>query len=180
MKKSLFKRFSNRALHLLARLGPGATSLRPILHRLRGVQVGSDVFIGDEVYLENEHPEAVEIQSGVQISLRAIILAHTRGSGHVVIEKDVFIGPSAVILTSGDRTLRIGEGAVIGAGAIITQNVAAHVLVSSPPATAVAIARVPLTRAEKMEDFVRGLTPLRRNQSKPAINVDAAPCLRGN
>ena len=66
--------------------------------------------------LENEHPDAVEIQDGVHISVRAMILAHTRGSGNVVIEKDAFIGPNTVIATSGNKTLRIGAGAVVGAG----------------------------------------------------------------
>src|SRR5256885_9210762 len=109
-------KFYGRTLHLLARFAPGATSFRPFVHRLRGVAIGKDVFIGDEVYLENEYPEAVEIQSGVQISVRAIIIAHTRGCGRVVIEKDAYIGPNTVIAASGDRVLTIGEWAVIGAG----------------------------------------------------------------
>ena len=162
MSKSPFRRVVNRVLHLLARFLPGATSIRPSLHRLRGVIVGKDVFIGDDVYLENEHPEAVEIQSGVQISVRAIILAHTRGSGRVVIQKNAFIGPNSVIATSGNRTLRIGEGAVIGAGVVVTRDVPAHVLVTSMTAIPVARVSVPLTRVEKMEDFLRGLVPIRR------------------
>jgi serine acetyltransferase len=158
----VFKRILNRILHLLARTLPGATSVRPMLHRLRGVRIGKGVFVGDDVYLENEHPEAVEIQSGVQISVRTIILAHTRGSGKVIIEKDVFIGPNAVIATSGDRTVRIGEGSVIGAGVVVSHDVPAHVFIASTPAVAVATALVPLNRAEKMEDFVRGLVPIGR------------------
>ena len=157
VRMSPFRRAANRLLHLLARYLPGATSLRPALHRLRGVQVGEGVFIGDEVYLENEYPDAIEIQSGVQISLRAIVMAHTRGPGQVVIEKDAFIGPSAIIVASGTRKLRIGEGAVIGAAVVITRDVPAHLFVASPEAKPVATARVPLSRAEKMDDFICGL-----------------------
>jgi acetyltransferase-like isoleucine patch superfamily enzyme len=137
------------------------------LHRLRGVKVGREVFIGDEVYLENEYPEAVDIQDGVHISVRAIIIAHTHGSGKVIIEKDAFIGPNTVIVTSGGRTLRIGEGAVIGAGVVITNNVAPHMFVVNNSAKVVAKALIPFTKAEKVEDFVRGLVPIGlRSQAK--------------
>jgi acetyltransferase-like isoleucine patch superfamily enzyme len=180
MKKSPFRRAGNRLLHLLARYLPGATSLRPALHRLRGVQIGEGVFIGDEVYLENEYPDAIEIQSGVQISVRAMVIAHTRGPGRVVIEKDAFIGPSAIIVASGARKLRIGEGAVIGAAVVITRDVPAHVFVASPEAKPVATVRVPLTRAEKMDDFVRGLTPLRRTIPKRITHRDAAESAHDN
>src|SRR5580704_8877392 len=148
MSASLPRRISNRLLHVLARFSPGCTTLRPFLHRMRGVKVGKDVFIGDDVYLENEHPSAVEIQDGVHISLRAIILAHTRGPGKLVIGKDAFIGPNAVIATSGNRTLHIGEGAVIGAGVVIGRDVPERAFVPSPAAAPMATAMVPLTKAE--------------------------------
>jgi len=161
MKRSFLRRGFNRILHSLARHFPGSTGLRPLLHRLRGVKIGKNVFIGDEVYLENEYPEAVEIQDGVQISVRAIIIAHTRGSGNVIIEKDAFIGPNTVIVTSGSRPLRIGEGAVIGAGVVVTNDVAPHMFVANDSSRVIAKALVPLTKAEKMEDFIRGLEPIR-------------------
>lgn len=171
MSVSLLRRISNRILHVVARFSPGCTTVRPFLHRLRGVKIGEGVFIGDDVYLENEHPAAVEIQDGVHISLRAIILAHTRGAGKLVIEKDAFIGPNAVIATSGNRTLRIGEGAVIGAGVVIGKDVPAKSFVPSPAAPPAATALVPLTRAETMEAFLLGLVPLER---KPKPRTSAA------
>jgi serine acetyltransferase len=177
MSMSPFKRTKNRVLHLLARFSPGATSLRPLLHRLRGVTIGENVFIGDDVYLENEHPWAVEIQSGVQVSVRAIILAHTRGSGRVVIEKDAFIGPNTVIVASGNRTLRIGEGAVVGAGVVVTSDVPAHTLVANETARPVATVLVPLTKAKKMEDFIRGLVPI-APRTKSGRSEAASPDLR--
>ena len=162
MTEPLIRRISNRALHLVARFAPGAKSLRPFLHRLRGVKMGKEVFIGDEVYLENEHPSSVEIQDGVHISLRAIILAHTRGAGGVVIEKDTFIGPNAIIAGTGGKALRIGEGSVIGAGVVVTRNVPAHVFVANETPKPIATVGVPLTKAETVEDFVRGLSPIAR------------------
>jgi acetyltransferase-like isoleucine patch superfamily enzyme len=165
MTTNLLRRVSNRALHLLARYSPGSTSWRPFLHRLRGVKIGKDVFIGDDVYLENEHPDAVEIQSGVHISVRAIILAHTRGCGRIIIEKDAFIGINTVIATSGNKTLRIGEGAVIGAGVVVTRDVPARVFLANEMPKPIATVGVPLTKAETVEDFVRGLSPIRPSNS---------------
>ena len=61
----LLRRISNRLCHLMARQLPGATGLRIALHRFRGVTIGTGVFIGDDVYLENEYPERLEIHDGV-------------------------------------------------------------------------------------------------------------------
>ncbi len=162
MNKNIFRRVTNRLLHTLARRLPGATTLRPALHRLRGAKIGRDVFIAEEVYFENEYPEAVEIQDGAQISLRVILLAHTRGPGKLIIGKNAYLGPNVVVATTSGRTLKIGEGAVIGAGVIVTADVAPQMFVPSQPARAVATATVPLATAEKMEDFIRGLKPLKR------------------
>lgn len=177
MSISLLRRISNRALHLLARFSPGCTTVRPFLHRLRGVSIGKDVFIGDEVYLENEHPSAVEIQDGVHISLRAVILAHTRGAGKIVIEKDAFIGPNVVIATWGNRTLHIGAGAVIGAGVVIGKDVPAKAFVPSTTVNPVATATVPLTTAGTMEAFLLGLVPLER---RPAAKSSVAAATASN
>jgi serine acetyltransferase len=151
----------NRSLHMLARQLPGATSVRPALHRLRGATIGKHVFIGDDVYLENEYPECVEIQDGVQISIRAILLAHTRGPGRIIIERDAYIGPNVVVATTSGKTLRIGEGAVIGAGVVITKDVPRRAFIPPPSAQPVATVTVPLTQAKHVEDFVKGLVPIR-------------------
>lgn len=170
---SVVRRVSNRLLHSIARSVPGAR-LRCFLHRCRGVRIGSDVFIGDDVYLENEYPERVEIHDGAQISIRAIVLAHTRGPGWVVIEKDAYIGPTAVVVTSAGKTLRIGEGAVVGAGVVVTKDVPARTFIPPHPANPAASVRVPLARAERMEDFIRGLAPLRpASATRPPVPDDA-------
>ena len=161
MPKGTLKRLSHRMLHLLARFAPGATGFRPFLHRLRGVQIGKDVFIGDEVYLDNEYPERIEIQDGVQISIRATILAHTRGPGRVILERDAYIGPHVLLVTSEGKVLRIGEGAVVGAGCVITKDVKSHTFVMGEFGKAIAEVRLPLSRADRLEDFIKGLAPLK-------------------
>ena len=166
MAKGTLKRLSHRMLHLLARFAPGATGFRPLLHRLRGVQIGKDVFIGDEVYLDNEYPERIEIQDGVQISIRATILAHTRGPGRVILERDAYIGPHVLLVTSEGKVLRIGEGAVVGAGCVITKDVESRTFVMGEFGKAIAEVRLPLSRADRLEDFIKGLAPLKSGSTK--------------
>ena len=131
-----------------------------MLHRARGVKIGRGVFIGDDVYLDNEYPESIELHDGVQVSIRAVIVAHTRGPGKVIVEKEAFIGPHVVIACSAGRVLRIGEGAVVSAGCIITKNVAPRSVLSPAPARVTAHAAIPLPRATTMQEFWSGLTPV--------------------
>jgi len=162
MSKSILRRATNRALHIIARFCPGSTTLRPALHRWRGVKVGREVFIGDDVYLDNEWPERIEIQDKVQISMRSIVIAHTRGPGQVVIEKEAFVGPNSVLVAGAGRVLRIGTGAVVGAGSVITKSVPPRLYVAPPAVEILARVRIPLPRAETMEEFWGGLEALER------------------
>ena len=160
-RKNSLRRTANRFLHIFARVLPGATTIRPFLHRLRGVKIAKGVFIGDEVYLENEYPECIEIHEGVQIGIRSILLAHIRGTGRIIIEKNVWIGPNCVIATSPDRELRIGEGAVIGPASVITMNIPAKSFYAPERAKHIANVEVPLTSEVSYSSFLRGLIPVK-------------------
>jgi serine acetyltransferase len=173
MNKTFSRRATNRLFHLFARFCPGSTTLRPALHRWRGVKVGQRVFIGDDVYLDNEWPEHIEIQDDVQISIRSILIAHTRGPGELIIEKEAFIGPNCVLVCGGGRVLRIGTGAVIGAGSTITKSVPPRLYVAAPAVEAVARVRVPLATAESMEAFWAGLEVIERTPSELEVTSDA-------
>lgn len=161
MRKSFFRRAINRFLALAARMSPGAEGLRPFLHRLRGVKIAARAFIGDDVMLETEYPECVEIHDHVAISMRATIVAHTRGPGKVILEKDCFVGPHAIIVCPANRTLRVGEGAVIGAGSVITRSVPARHFIAPPPSRSIATLQVPFTNDVSMDEFLAGMKPLR-------------------
>lgn len=164
MKRSLFRRVFNRLLHLMARFSPGSTSLRPFLHRLRGVKIQGRVFIGEDVYLENEHPDCVEIHDGAGIGLRSTIVAHSGGTGEhgkIVIGRNAAIMSCCTVICSAGRTLTIGEASVISAGSVVTNNVPPHTLCAGPRVRAVATVTVPYTLEANHSDFVRGLRPLR-------------------
>ena len=158
--KSFIRRLANRALHLAARFSPGTLTLRPFLHRLRGVRISRGVFIGEEVYLENEYPECIEIQDNVVIALRVTVVAHLRGPGKIVIRKNAWIGSGAIIAAAGGQTLTIGEGAVLAAGSVVTKDIPAYTLVGGVPAKPIARVTVPLTLDTSYADFKKGLISL--------------------
>lgn len=158
MIRNLFTRF----LHILAFFGPGGGGLRPWLHRLRGAHIGQNVWIAHFVYIDDCHPDGVSIGDNCTIGLRTTIFAHLywgplrhENKGKVVIEKDVFVGPHCVILPN----VRIGEGAVIKAGTVVSRNVPPHTLWGPPSAEVLAEASVPLTAEHSYSEFMRGMRP---------------------
>src|SRR5215471_17210320 len=98
MKESSIRGLCNRLFQLLARVLPGARSLRVVLHRWRGVQIGKNVWIGYDVVLDTSRPFLVTLEDGCAISMRVTVVAHFRESTGVKIERNAFIGPGAIIL----------------------------------------------------------------------------------
>ena len=149
-----------RLIAKIALFAPGGFGVRPWLQRLRGVVIGKNVWISQFVYVDEIHPENVSIADNCVIGLRTSIISHFYsgprkpvGNGKVVIEKDVFIGPHCVILPN----VRIGEGAVIKAGTVVSRNVPARTFWGPPSGEALGTATVPLTPRHTYEEFLGGL-----------------------
>jgi acetyltransferase-like isoleucine patch superfamily enzyme len=170
VKKSVLRRAFNRVLHYLGRICPGAKTLRPFLHRLRGVKIGKNVFIGDDVYLENEYPELVELLDNTILSTRCTIIAHTRGGGRVTIGPNVLIGSGAQIVCPVGKALKIGEGSVVSTGSVVSSSVAPHMLIAPPRSVAIGMITVPWTDPGSFEQFVAGIRPLRRARKGPVTD----------
>ena len=158
--KTILRGLVNRVLHLVARFSPGTITLRPFLHRIRGVKISPRVFIGEEVYLENEYPECIEIQEDVVIALRVTMVAHLRGPGKIIIRKKAWIGSGCIIAAAGGQTLTIGEGAALAAGSVVTRDVPPYTLVGGVPAKPIARITAPLTLNTSYTEFKKGLVPL--------------------
>ena len=158
--KGIPRKILNRILHLAARFCPGAMTLRPFLHKLRGVKISKGVFIGEDVYLENEYPESIEIHEDAQIALRTTIIAHLRGTGKVIIGKKVWIGAGCIIAAGPNKTLTIGDGSALAAGSVVTRDVPSYTLVGGVPAKPISKITVPMTVDTPYLDFKNGLVPL--------------------
>jgi acetyltransferase-like isoleucine patch superfamily enzyme len=157
-----------RLLGVLALWAPGARTLRVWLHRARGVRIGPGTFIGASAILDTHRPNLISIGRNVNVGIRSTTIAHFRGStaaergdpAHpfsVVLEDDVFIGPHAVILPG----VRVGRGAVVAAGSVVTGSVPAMTVVQGNPARPVARCGIPLGVTTRPREFERRLRSLR-------------------
>lgn len=162
MKVELLKRLFGK----IAMVAPGGYTLRPWLHKKRGVTIGDNVWISQYVYIDEIHPEKIVIKDNVTIGLRCTIFAHfylgdhclDEESGCVVIEEDVFIGPNCTILSG----VTIGAGAVLVAGSVVTRSVPPGTLYGPAPSKPLARITHPLTSGGKVEydRFLFGLKKL--------------------
>ncbi len=140
---------------------PGAATLRVALHRIRGVEMGKNVWIGYDVILDTSCPEFISIDDDTTISMRVTIVAHFRELRGVTIEKDVFIGPGVVILPN----VVVGRGAVVTAGSVVTRSVPPMTVVQGNPAVPVARCGIILGPGVSMKEFSRNLKPLVSHES---------------
>jgi serine acetyltransferase len=146
----------DRILQILARMLPGAKSLRVLLYRMRGVKIGKGVWIGYDVVLDTARPELIVIEEGVAISMRALVIAHFKEQRGVRIEREAFIGPGAIILPG----VIIGRGAVVKAGSVVSQSVPPMTVVQGNPAVPVARCGIPFRQDVSLKLFSRHLLPL--------------------
>jgi serine O-acetyltransferase len=131
-----------RIAHVLAgkRLLPLALVLRSRGIKKHGAEINPLATIGPGLYLA--HPLGVGIGAFVVIGancklhLGAVIgpqPLEKDGQKYTVIGDDVFIGTHAVIIGG----VTIGDGAVIGANAVVMRDVDPYTVVSAPPARAI-------------------------------------------
>jgi serine O-acetyltransferase len=111
-------------------LGPGASVSHDILlgHYSHGIVVTSNAVIGQRVKIWHN----VTLSAG-----RTLRPGQPKPPGpqpQIIVEDDVKIGTNAVIIAPRGRSLRIGRGAWIGAGAIVTDDVPARATVVAPAA----------------------------------------------
>src|ERR1051326_1953388 len=106
----------SRLLQVLARIAPGAMTVRVRLHRWRGVNIGKDVWIGYDAIIETSCPHLVTIRDRAAIGIRTTIIAHNREQQGVMIEEDVTLGAGVIVLPG----VPIGRGAIVTAGRCVT------------------------------------------------------------
>jgi acetyltransferase-like isoleucine patch superfamily enzyme len=139
---------AKRWLHVVARYAPLAPSWRASLHRRRGVRIGRRVFIGTEVFIDDAVPSSVTIEDDVTLIAQTTIIGHTYYPRHLhrllggeaeregmrtVIRRGAYLGLRSTVLAG----VTVGEYAIVGAGAVVTEDVPPFTLVVGVPAKVV-------------------------------------------
>jgi acetyltransferase-like isoleucine patch superfamily enzyme len=156
---SNFTGLKNRLLQMVARVVPGAGSVRVRLHRWRGVKIGKSVWIGYDAIIETSKPELVSIGDEAVIGIRATVIAHFREVRGVTIGARASIGPGAIIMPG----VTVGEGAVVTAGSVVTRSVPPMTVVQGNPAKAVACNGLALLPNVSLKQFTASLRPLKKS-----------------
>ncbi len=120
------------------KIGKGSTiHMGAIFYDPKNISIGQDSVIGEGAVLDGR--DKLSIGNHVDIASEVMIYncEHDVNSSDfsaicapVLIEDCVFIGPRAIILPG----VRIGKGAVVGAGAVVTKDVADFAIVGGVPA----------------------------------------------
>lgn len=122
---------------------------RPAILRRLGATVGKDVFIGDYVRVDLNHSDLLIIEDGVHIAGGVRLLCHKKDLsnympgkiyghqpykyGRIHFCKNCAIGTGSLVMPG----VTVGEGAVIGAGSMVTKDIPAWSLALGSPAKVV-------------------------------------------
>ena len=132
------KKILNKLLQYLAMHYLTPPMLRVRIQEWRGVRFmdRSTVFIADNVSFDERTPERISVGRGVMFAPGVRLLSHMYIShGYtrvmdIVIEDKVGVGANCVVLGG----VTIGEGSLIGAGAVIAKDVEPYSLMACSPA----------------------------------------------
>lgn len=131
--------------------------LEPILPRKKraqilrkmGCHVGADVFIGDYVRVDTGHADMITIEDRVSIASGCRLLCHQRDFSNyfvgddymklgyiikpIILKKGCLIGMESFVMPG----VTVGEGAVVGAGSMVTKDVPPYSVAIGRPAKVV-------------------------------------------
>lgn len=119
---------------------------RPRILRKLGCKVGKDVFVGDYVRIDLSHADMITIEDHAHIASGTRLLCHQRNMndycvgddyaklGYIIkpihLCKGCLIGMESFIMPG----VTIGEGAIVGAGSLVTKDVPAWTVATGRPA----------------------------------------------
>ena len=152
-------RVYKRLLKLFAKQMPGYRIRRQLL-RMAGYRIGEQVYIGEDLIIVDELDDRGRVRIGnrVAIAERVTLVISSNANfskirpfmkdthGSIKIEDDAWLGTGAIILPD----VRIGIGAVVGAGSVVTKDVPDFTVVGGVPAKA--IRKIDVSRGKAVVD----------------------------
>lgn len=123
--------------------------IRPWCLKKVGCHVGKGCFIGDSVKIDTGHADMITLEDSVSIAGGTRLLCHQRefsdyfvGSDYmkldytikpIVLKKGCLIGMESFVLPG----VTVGEGAIVGAGSLVTKDIPAWTVATGRPAKVV-------------------------------------------
>lgn len=120
--------------------------LRPFILRRMGCKVGKGCFIGDYVRVDTSHTDMITVEDNVSIASGSRLLCHQRdfsdfcvGDDYmklgyvvkpIVLKKGCLVGMESFVMPG----VTIGEGAIVGAGSLVTKDIPAWTIAAGRPA----------------------------------------------
>lgn len=123
--------------------------VRPWVMKKIGCHVGKGCFIGDNVRIDTGHSDMITLEDSVSIAGGTRLLCHQRDFSHyfvgsdymklgytikpIVLKKGCLVGMESFVMPG----VTIGEGAIVGAGSLVTKDVPAWTIATGRPAKVV-------------------------------------------
>lgn len=112
---------------------------RSILLRCGGVDIGRNCYVYSPIYIDTVAPERVHIGDRAVLTSGSRILTHFINPslpGRVMRVDDVYIGADSFIGTGVIicNSVRIGDGAIVGAGSVVTKDIPEYEVWAGNPA----------------------------------------------
>ena len=150
IRKKIFK--------AMAKSAPGNV-IRLWLLRLCTYRIGQNVYIGEEILVVDDLSDdkaTLLIEDRVSVAPRVTFILYSAPNqsrirpyvnerkGSIVVRHDAWIGTGAVIMPE----VEVGEGAIVGANAVVTKSVRAYTVMVGIPAKAVGVVNMPWRQKE--------------------------------
>lgn len=123
--------------------------LRPAILRKIGCKVGKNVFIGDNVKVDTGHSDLIILEDHVHVAGGCRLLCHQRDLSNycvgddyaklgyklapIHLKKGCLIGMESFVFPG----VTVGEGAIVGAGSLVTHDIPAWTIATGRPAKVV-------------------------------------------
>jgi acetyltransferase-like isoleucine patch superfamily enzyme len=140
---SIGRKITKKICKVFVSLAP-VNGLRIILLRACGYNIGKKVYIGERVIIVDKLSDKNNFIVGDRVSIAPGSIFVTASdpnfskispyvktvNGRIIIEDDAWIGAGSIILPN----IKVGAGAIVGAGAVVTKNIEPYTIVTGVPA----------------------------------------------